>query len=123
MNVEAQQLNVKRVYEPPAPADGMRVLVDGLWPRGLSRERARVDLWLKELAPSAGLRGWFDHDPAKWDTFCRRYSEELDTRPEAVQRLVELARASPLTLLFAARNEQHNNAVALQAYLRRHGPR
>jgi len=112
-------LKLKRVYEPPDPRDGTRVLVDALWPRGLSRERARVDLWLRELAPSAALRARFGHDPARWATFQRDYAAELAHRPEAVARLAALLREGPVTLLYAARDEAHNNAVALKAYLAR----
>lgn len=117
MHARSPRVNAKRIYAPPEAADGMRVLVDGLWPRGLSKARARVDLWLKEVAPSAELRRWFDHDPAKWEAFQTKYAAELDAHPEAVQRLIGLARTSALTLLFAARDEQHNNALALLAYL------
>jgi uncharacterized protein YeaO (DUF488 family) len=120
MNLHCLLPQIKRVYAPPDPADGTRVLVDGLWPRGLSKERAQVDLWLRELAPSAALRRWFDHDPAKWEPFRQRYAAELDDRPAALRRLAALVRESPLTLLFAATDEQHNNAVALRAYLEQH---
>lgn len=111
-------IKVKRVYEEPAPDDGMRVLVDRLWPRGLSKESARVDLWLKSIAPSKDLRQWFAHDPEKWSQFKRRYFAELDHNEEAVEALVScLHRNSTLSLLFAAKTMEHNNAVALKEYL------
>ncbi len=112
-------LRVRRVYEPPEPQDGFRVLVDRLWPRGLSREAARVDLWARELAPSDRLRRWFGHDPLKWEEFRRRYREELSGGPaqELVQQLEERARRGTVTLLFGARDVQHNNAVVLAEVL------
>ncbi|GBD28284.1 hypothetical protein HRbin31_00297 [bacterium HR31] len=112
-------LRVRRVYEPPEPQDGFRVLVDRLWPRGLSKEAARVDLWARELAPSDRLRRWFGHDPLKWEEFRRRYREELSRSParELVQRLAERARRGTVTLLFGARDERHNNAVVLAEVL------
>lgn len=121
-------MRVRRVYDPPEPADGFRVLVDRLWPRGLTKEAARVDLWARELAPSHGLRRWFGHDPSRWEEFRRRYREELQ-RPEVQEALAELvkrARAGNVTLLFGARDERHNNAVVLAEVLRdrltRHSP-
>lgn len=112
-------LRVRRVYEPPEPQDGFRVLVDRLWPRGLSKEAARVDLWARELAPSDRLRRWFGHDPLKWEEFRRRYREELSRSParELVQQLAERARRGTVTLVFGARDEQHNNAVVLAEVL------
>lgn len=110
---------IKRVYEPPADEDGHRVLVDRLWPRGLAHERAAVDEWLKEIAPSTELRRWFGHDKARWDEFHRRYRAELKgaQNREALSHLRALARKGPLTLLYAARDEEHNNAVVLQELL------
>jgi uncharacterized protein YeaO (DUF488 family) len=110
-------LQVKRAYEPPALDDGVRILVDRLWPRGLSKARASVDLWLKDIAPSARLRRWFNHDPAKWNEFTERYAQELDAKRPAVTALAGAMRRGPITLLFGARDERHNNAVALQSYL------
>ncbi|MDR7447281.1 MAG: DUF488 family protein, partial [Armatimonadota bacterium] len=106
-------------YEPPEPQDGFRVLVDRLWPRGLSKEAARVDLWARELAPSDRLRRWFGHDPVKWEEFRRRYREELSRSParELVQQLAERARHGTVTLVFGARDERHNNAVVLAEVL------
>ena len=109
---------IKRVYEPASADDGRRILVDRLWPRGLTKEKAGVDLWLKEIAPSAELRKWFGHDPAKWDEFRRRYHAELDSNGEALQALKEAIGKGPATLLYGARDEQHNHAVALQDLLR-----
>jgi uncharacterized protein YeaO (DUF488 family) len=110
-------LRVKRVYEAPSERDGTRVLVDGLWPRALAKKRARVDVWLKELAPSAELRRWFGHDPARWREFRARYREELKGRREALQRLRDLVRAGAVTIVFAARDTEHNNAMVIAEYL------
>jgi len=110
---------VKRVYDEPSKEDGFRVLVDRLWPRGLSKERASLDLWLKDVAPSAELRRWFGHDPDRWDEFRRRYAVELKEQKDAIKLLREKGRAGTVTLLFSARDEQHNNAVALREYLAR----
>jgi uncharacterized protein YeaO (DUF488 family) len=109
----AIRIRVKRAYAPPEPGDGTRILVDRLWPRGLARAEAAIDQWPKDLAPSDELRCWFGHDPARWDEFRRRYRAELADRPEALQALRRLAAEGPVTLLFAARDEVHNNAVAL----------
>ncbi|OGI46512.1 MAG: hypothetical protein A2151_03680 [Candidatus Muproteobacteria bacterium RBG_16_65_34] len=111
------KLKVKRVYDPPAKTDGLRVLVDRLWPRGLSKDKAKIDHWLKDIAPSDGLRKWFAHDPDKWKEFKRRYFTELDKGPERVSELRALARKGTVTLLFGAKDAQHNNAVALAEYL------
>jgi len=113
-------IRIKRVYAPAAPDDGTRVLIDRLWPRGLTRERAQVDLWLKEIAPSAELRRWFAHDPAKFDAFRQRYLTELATVAPAqlaLTQLRELAARGPLTLLFGAHDEAHNDAVVLRDLL------
>ncbi|MGC1954286.1 MAG: DUF488 family protein [Gammaproteobacteria bacterium] len=112
-------IQVKRVYDPPAPEDGYRVLVDRLWPRGLSKDRAAVNEWLHEVAPSTDLRRWFAHDPARWAEFKRRYSAELaaPAAREAIARLQTLAADGEITLLYAATEEVHNNAVALREYL------
>lgn len=110
-------IQVKRVYAPPAPNDGIRVLVERLWPRGMKREALRLDEWLKEVAPSDNLRRWFAHDPAKWEEFQHRYFAELDGKPEAWKPLLEIARRDNLTLLYSARDVEHNNAVALKRYL------
>lgn len=117
----------KRVYEPPAESDGYRVLIDRLWPRGLKKEAVPLDLWAKALAPSTALRQWFGHDPALWDEFRRRYGAELDASTDHWQPLARRSAQEPVTLLYGARDEIHNNAVALKAYmerwLRTHGSR
>jgi len=111
-------VKVKRVYDPPSTEDGVRVLVDRLWPRGLTKTKASVDLWLKDLAPSAALRRWFAHDLAKWPEFRARYAEELDAKKPAVAALIGAIRRGTVTIVFGARDASHNNAVALQDYLR-----
>lgn len=108
---------VKRIYDPPRPQDGLRFLVDRLWPRGLKKEACHLDDWLKELAPSTALRRWFGHDPARWQEFQRRYFAELDERPDACRTLAEQARKKTVTLLYAARDPEHNHALALKTYL------
>lgn len=117
MPTTTKKLQVKRVYEPPSGDDGVRVLVDRLWPRGLTKAGAAVDLWLKDLAPSVSLRQWFNHNPARWAEFKQRYAQELDAKQSAVAALVGAARRGKVTLLFGARDHQHNNATALQDYL------
>ena len=116
---DAKQIKVKRAYDDPEKDDGVRILVDRLWPRGLSRARASIDLWLKDLAPSAALRRWFNHDPTKWIEFRRRYARELDAKDRAIAALRGAARRGRVTLLFGARDPNRNNAVALQNYLAR----
>ncbi|AEA12282.1 hypothetical protein TUZN_0794 [Thermoproteus uzoniensis 768-20] len=108
-------IKVKRVYDPPEPGDGLRVLVDRLWPRGVRRDA--VDIWMREVAPSDELRRWFSHDPAKWEEFKARYWRELDENPK-VEELLRLAERGDVTLLYAARSP-YNNAVALKEYLER----
>jgi uncharacterized protein YeaO (DUF488 family) len=111
------RIRVKRVYDEPSGDDGFRVLVDRLWPRGMKKGDVRVDLWLPDVAPSTALRKWFSHDPSKWEEFKRRYFVELDGKKEVIKRLVEIARKGTLTLLFSARDVEHNQAVALREYL------
>lgn len=113
-------VRVKRVYDPPSEEDGIRILVDRLWPRGLSKERAEVDLWLRDLAPSPGLREWFGHDPDKWDEFRRRYRAELSRHLDEIKPIIEASRTDTITLVYSARDEEHNSAVALREYLREH---
>jgi uncharacterized protein YeaO (DUF488 family) len=116
-------IRLKRAYEPAAPSDGYRVLIDRLWPRGVSRQRAALDAWESELAPSAELRQWFAHEPSRFEAFRRRYIEELrDERPRLTE-LRRLARAGTLTLVYAARDTEHNDAVVLAEVLRRGLPR
>ena len=114
------RVEVKRVYEKPLPSDGMRVLVDRLWPRGLTKDRAGIDTWLREIAPSGALRTWFHSHPTEWSSFRRRYLKELSS-PEATSALDELYRLAlgkkKVTLLFASRNQEHNNAVVLKDLL------
>jgi uncharacterized protein YeaO (DUF488 family) len=110
-------IKLKRAYEKPSRADGLRVLVERLWPRGLTKARAAVDLWLKEAAPSLELRKWFGHDPAKWDQFQKRYWKELDEKKEAVRLLKQKGRQGTVTLVYAARDEEHNGALALKRFL------
>jgi uncharacterized protein YeaO (DUF488 family) len=117
------EIQLKRAYDPPAPGDGRRVLVDRIWPRGIARDELRIEAWLKDLAPSAGLRKWFGHDPNKWAEFKKRYARELEERPEALAQLVELAKAGRVTLVFGAKDTEHNNAVALKEHLERRSPR
>ena len=116
------QIRLKRAYEEPESQDGFRVLVDRLWPRGLSKEGAGIDLWLKEIAPSDGLRKWFGHDPAKWEEFRKRYFAELEEREESVEELRKKAGNDLLTLLFGAKDEEHNNAVVLKEFLEKRAP-
>jgi uncharacterized protein YeaO (DUF488 family) len=108
---------VKRVYEPVAKSDGFRVLVDRLWPRGISKEAAKLDLWLPDLGPSTALRQWFNHDPARWSEFQRRYHAELKKNTALLATITEQAKTCPITLLYSAKDEQHNQAVALQKVL------
>ncbi len=113
-------LAIKRVYEPVSTKDGYRILVDRLWPRGLSKERAAVDLWLKAIAPSAELRKWFGHEPEKWLEFRRKYFAELATHPDEVGQIRTLAKRRRVTLVYGARNTDNNDAVAILDYLKRH---
>jgi len=110
-------VDVKRVYEAPGTNDGARYLIERLWPRGMRKENLIMDAWLKEVAPSEGLRRWFGHDPAKWDAFQRRYRAELDANPSTWKPLLEASRRGKLTLLYSARDTEHNNAVVLKSYL------
>ena len=111
---------LRRVYEAPAKEDGFRVLVERLWPRGVSKEHAALDLWLKDVAPSPDLRKWFSHDPAKWKEFQKRYAEELKHDKEAVELLKEKARNGIVTLVYASHDEEHNGALVLKNYLEHH---
>jgi len=113
------RIHVKRVYSKPSRSDGRRILIDRLWPRGLSKASAKVDFWARSAAPSAALRKWFGHDPAKWDEFQRRYHAELDAHPTAVAELRGAMGSGTVTIVFGAREERFNNAVALAAYLRK----
>jgi len=110
-------IKLKRVYEDPSKQDGFRVLVDRIWPRGLSKEAAAVDLWMWDLAPSTELRKWFGHDPVKWKQFCVRYANELDAKADKVVLLKARSKGRTVTLLYAAKDTTHNNAIALKRYL------
>jgi uncharacterized protein YeaO (DUF488 family) len=117
----APDIRVKRIYDPPDREDGARVLVDRLWPRGARKDKAKLTLWLKDIAPSDDLRRWFGHDPARFAEFSRRYRAELGANEDAVSRLEELVKAGPVTLLYAAHDEAHNNARVLADYLKGRG--
>lgn len=110
-------VQLKRVYEKPDPKDGFRILVDRLWPRGLTKEKAAVDLWLKDIAPSTELRKWFAHDPEKWKEFQKRYLKELKENKEAVAALKEHLKKGQATLLYAAKDEVHNEALVLKNFI------
>lgn len=120
-SAHAADVRVKRAYEAPEKGDGHRVLIDHIWPRGISKQNAKLDEWAKELAPSGELRKWFDHDPERFGEFRRRYRAELSARRERLEELRRLARSGPLTIVYAARDEEHNNAVVLAELLRK-GP-
>jgi len=110
-------IRVKRAYDPPAPDDGRRILVDRLWPRGMKKESLPLAAWLRDVAPSSALRQWFGHDTSRWEEFCRRYAAELAEKRAAWQPLLETARGETVTLLFSAHDGEHNNAAALKAFL------
>ena len=113
-------IKLKRAYEKPSRDDGSRILVERLWPRGLTKERAAVDLWLKEVAPSPELRKWFGHDPARWEQFQKRYWKELAEKDEAVRLLKQKGELGTVTLVYAARDEEHNGALAPKRFLEGH---
>jgi uncharacterized protein YeaO (DUF488 family) len=110
-------IKVKRIYDKPSKEDGLRVLVDRLWPRGVSKKHALIDVWLRDIAPSNQLRKWFDHDPEKWEEFKSRYFSELDTKSETVNEVLNRVKKGTLTLVFSAKQEKYNNAEALKVYL------
>jgi uncharacterized protein YeaO (DUF488 family) len=111
------KLRTKRIYENPAPSDGRRILIDRLWPRGLSKSDAAIDVWIKDVAPSNELRRWYQHDPEKWPEFRKRYFSELDANPEQVAELREHLGTKTATLLFSSKETELNNATALKEYL------
>lgn len=112
-------IKIKRVYEQQDKKDGERILVDRLWPRGLTKEKAGVDLWLKEIAPSTELRKWFDHDPAKWKRFRGRYETEIRHKDDLIKVLKQKAREGTITFIYGARDEKHNEALVLKQFLER----
>jgi uncharacterized protein YeaO (DUF488 family) len=115
--MSTQQIRTKRVYEKAEGSDGFRILVDRLWPRGLNKENAEIDLWLPEIAPSNSLRKWFSHDPEKWEQFRDRYFKELDSKRESILNLRQYSKKGTLTFLYGARDTRFNNALALEEYL------
>jgi uncharacterized protein YeaO (DUF488 family) len=120
LRVAPIKIALKRVYEEPDKSDGYRVLIDRLWPRGIKKEQAYIDCWLKNIAPSSELRKWFGHDPEKWLEFKKRYFQELKVAPpDAFNQLAEIAKNRQVTLVFGAKDKEHNNAVALKEYLER----
>ena len=115
--IPTSHLRLKRAYEPAEPGDGTRILIDRLWPRGVSKAKAALDDWIKDVAPSTDLRKWFGHDPARWAEFQRRYRAELRGQSETLDRIRDLVRAGVVTLVYSAHDEQHNDAVVLRAVL------
>jgi uncharacterized protein YeaO (DUF488 family) len=113
--IKAADVRLKRAYEAPAKSDGRRILIDRLWPRGVSKADAAIDEWIKEIAPSTALRKWFGHDPARWAEFRRHYAKELRGNPELLRKVRDLAQAGRVTLVYSARDEVHNDAVVLRA--------
>jgi uncharacterized protein YeaO (DUF488 family) len=111
-------ITLKRAYDPVSPTDGIRFLVERLWPRGVSKATLRIDAWLRDVGPSTALRKWFNHDPKKWGPFRRRYFRELESQPEVWQPIASAARRGRVTLIYSSHDTQHNNAVALQEFLR-----
>jgi uncharacterized protein YeaO (DUF488 family) len=113
-------IGIKRTYEPVSPSDGWRVLVERLWPRGMRKEDLQLSAWEKDVAPSPALRKWYSHDVSRWPEFQRRYRQELDQNPEAWRPILDVARSRQVTLLFSARDVEHNSAVVLRDYLMAH---
>ncbi len=111
------RIRTKRIYETPDATDGRRILVDRVWPRGMTKKRLRADVWLKTVAPSTELRNWFKHDPSKWNGFKARYYKELDQNPEGIATLFNALKKGLVTLLYSAKDSDHNQAVALKEYL------
>jgi uncharacterized protein YeaO (DUF488 family) len=113
-----KEIRIKRIYDPPQKSDGFRLLIDRLWPRGIKKAEAAIDLWLKEIAPSSALRRWFSHDPKKWPEFQQRYMQELKEKSELITFILGKASKQPITLLYSAKDTQYNNAQVLQAFLK-----
>lgn len=120
MTKQQPKIEVARVYDAPAPDGRVRVLVDRLWPRGVKKEDLKPDAWLKELAPTTKLRRWFNHDPERWNEFRRRFFKELEAKPDQLAKLRQVAGKQSLLLLYGARDEEHNNAIALKEFLEKH---
>jgi uncharacterized protein YeaO (DUF488 family) len=118
---KCDMIKIKRIYDIPSKSDGFRILVDRLWPRGLSKEKAKVDLWLKEIAPSNELRKWYAHDPKKWTEFRKKYYKDLDMKKELVNQIIQKTKEGDVTLLYSSKEEKINNAVALKEYMMKHG--
>lgn len=119
MGVVNKMIKMKRIYDQPAKEDGFRILVDRLWPRGISKEKVKVDLWLREIAPSNDLRKWFSHDPKKWEDFKIRYEREMKGKQELLHKIKEAEKEKGIvTILYSARDKEHNNAVVLNAVLK-----
>ena len=111
-------IKIKRVYDTPSKEDGYRILIDRLWARGLTKEKAKIDLWLKEIAPSNELRKWFNHDPEKWNSFRTKYGKELKEKQDLIEQIKKFEKENRvITLLYSAKDEKHNNAVVLESYL------
>ena len=118
--IPSDNVKLKRAYDLPSRSDGKRVLIDRLWPRGVKKTEAKIDEWMKDIAPSTKLRKWFGHEPARWPEFRRRYEAEVRDHPEQLERLRMLAREGPLTLVFSAHDEDHNDAVVLRELILGH---
>jgi uncharacterized protein YeaO (DUF488 family) len=112
-------VKTKRIYDPASPDDGKRILIDRLWPRGIKKDEAKIDEWMKDIAPSTGLRKWFSHDPLRWPEFKKQYKKELETRQELIKKLKAEAKRGTITLLFAAKDTEHVNAVVLKEVIER----
>ncbi len=119
MSRRKAMIRLKRAYEPPTEEDGTRILVERLWPRGVSKDQAAIDLWLKEIGPSTELRKWYGHEPDKWEEFRKRYWAELEQKGDLLDDLKQKLNQGPVTFVFAAKDEEHNSAVALKEYLER----
>jgi uncharacterized protein YeaO (DUF488 family) len=115
--MKTTRLRIQRVYEPPTPADGTRILVDRMWPRNIRKDKARIDVWVRDIAPSTELRKWFAHDPGKWKEFRERYRKELREKQELADKILAASSDGAATLLYAARDTEHNNAVVLKEWL------
>lgn len=112
-----KQVQIKRIYEPPEPGDGFRILIDRIWPRGMKKEAAAIDVWMKEVSPSADLRKWFNHEPGKWSAFSKAYKAELRKSTALNELIRDIEKHKKVTLLYSAKNEQYNQAVALQQFI------